>query len=392
MKLFEFEGKSLFRKSGIPTPKGVTVRSSDEALTSAEGLSFPLAVKSQVLRGGRGKAGGIKFTGTIEELGVCVDAILNMDIDGEKVTKVLIEEKLSIESEFYAGITFDPRESFPLLIISASGGVDIEKIAKSSPEQVIQYHLDPTDPPKFFDMMNLVLKTGISGKKMIQISKVLTNLVACFFKFEAITAEINPLIIDTDGNAIAADAKFEIDDSALYRVQEAKTFHRGTEDIEDPLEAAATDAGVSYVRLGEGNIGLIAGGAGVGMATMDMVFEYGGEPVNFLDLGGSATPKKTADALKIVLSTPGVEGVFVNVFGGINNCEEMAQGISDVIDELNPEQQITVKMRGHSQDEGWAILEAKNIPLIKFGTTEEGVQLLLDEMEKKGVKSRVNTH
>ena len=392
MKLFEFEGKLLFRKSGIPTPEGVVAKSGEQALSSIDSLSFPLAIKSQVLRGGRGKAGGIKFADTIEQLRTCLDALFAMDIDGEKVTKVLIEEKLSIESEFYAGITFDPRESFPLLIISASGGVEIEEIAKSSPDQVIQYHLDPTNPPKLFDMMNLVLRTGKKGKKMVQISKVLVNLVSCFFKFDAITAEINPLIIDTNGNAIAADAKFEIDDSALYRVEEAKAFHRGTEDIEDPLEAAATAAGVTYVSLGSGNIGLIAGGAGVGMATMDMVFEYGGKPVNFLDLGGAATPKKTADALKIVLSTPGVEGVFVNVFGGINNCEEMAQGISDVIDELNPEQQITVKMRGHSQDEGWAILEAKNIPLIKFGTTEEGVQLLLDEMEKKGVKSRVNTH
>jgi succinyl-CoA synthetase beta subunit len=240
--------------------------------------------------------------------------------------------------------------------------------------------------------MNLVLKTGKTGKKMVQISKVLVNLVACYYKFDAITAEINPLIIDTDGNAIAADAKFEIDDSSLFRLEEVKTFYRGQENIEDPLEIKAQEAGVSYVRLGNGNIGLIADGAGVSMATMDMVFEYGGEPSNFLDLGGSVTPRKTADALKIVLSTPGVEGVFVNVFGGINDCAEMAQGIADVIDELNPSQQITVKMRGHSQDKGWEILEAKNIPLIKYGTTEEGVKLLLDEMEKKGVKSRVNTH
>lgn len=392
MKLYEFEGKLLFQKAGIPTPEGITVRSSDQALAGLDKLCFPLAVKSQVLRGGRGKAGGIRFADTKDELVSCVNELLAMDIGGEKVTKVLIEEKLSIDSEFYAGITFDPRELTPLLIISDQGGVDIEQVAASDPDKVIQYRLDPTDPPKFFDLMNLVLKTGVTGKKMVQISKVLVSLVNCFFKFNAITAEINPLVIDKNGAAIAADAKFDVDDSALYRLPEVKSFHRGKEDIEDPLEQAATDAGVSYVSLGNGNIGLIAGGAGVGMATMDMVFEYGGEPVNFLDLGGSATPKKTADALKIVLSTPGVEGVFVNVFGGINNCEEMAQGISDVIDELNPTQQITVKMRGHSQDEGWAILEAKNIPLIKFGTTEEGVKLLLDEMEKKGVKSRVNTH
>ena len=315
-----------------------------------------------------------------------------MDMGGERVTTILIENKLSIDSEFYAGITFDPAESTPLLIISSQGGVDIEQVAKSTPEKLIKLHLDPGNPPQFFDLMNLVLKTGITGKRMVQISKVLVNLVACYHKFDAITTEINPLIIDTNGNAIAADAKFEIDDSALFRLEEVKTFYRGEENIEDPLEIKAQEAGVSYVRLGKGNIGLIAGGAGVGMATMDMVFEYGGEPANFLDLGGSVTPQKTADALKIVLSTPGVDGVFVNVFGGINDCAEMAQGIADVIDELNPGQQITVKMRGHSQDKGWEILEAKNIPLIKYGTTEEGVKLLLDEMEKKGVKSRVNTH
>ncbi len=392
MKLYEFEGKSLFRKAGIPIPDGITVRKGDPELSDLDKLCFPLAVKSQVLRGGRGKAGGIKFAETREDLTSCVNELFAMDIGGEKITKILIEEKLSIDSEFYAGITFEPRELAPLLIISDQGGVDIEQVAVSDPDKVIQYLIDPADPPKFFDLMNLVLKTGVTGKKMVQISKVLVALVHCYFKFNAITAEINPLVIDTDGAAIAADAKFDVDDSALYRLAEVRSFHRGKEDIENPLEQAATDAGVSYVSLGHGNIGLIAGGAGVGMATMDMVFEYGGEPVNFLDLGGSATPKKTADALKIVLSTPGVEGVFINVFGGINNCEEMAQGISDVIDELNPSQQITVKMRGHSQDEGWAILEAKNIPLIKFGTTEEGVKLLLDEMEKKGVKSRVNTH
>jgi succinyl-CoA synthetase beta subunit len=303
----------------------------------------------------------------------------------------LIESKLSIESEFYAGITFDPRNSKPLLMISSQGGVEIEEVAKTNPEQVIKYNIDPANPPQFYVLMDLVVETGITGKKAVQIARLLVNLVKCYFQFEAITAEINPLIIDSNGAAIAADSKFEIDDSALFRVAEVKDFHRGEDEIEDPLEAAATEAGVSFVRLGEGNIGLLAGGAGVGMATMDMVFEYGGRPVNFLDLGGAATPKKTADALKIVLSAPGVEGVFVNVFGGINNCEEMAQGVSDVIDELNPKQTIVVKMRGHSQDEGWAILEAKNIPMIKLGTTEEGVTLLLDEMEKKGVKSRVNT-
>lgn len=391
MKLYEFEGKSLFLKTGIPVPKGITVKSREQAASSIDSLTFPVAVKSQVLRGGRGKAGGIKFATDMQQMNGCVKALLDFDIQGEKVNKVLIEEKLSIVSEYYAGITFDPVRLLPLLIISAKGGVDIEKVAESSPDKVIKLHLDPMDLPKPFDIMNLVLKTEVTGKNMVQFSRTVMNLVNCYFKFDAVTAEINPLVIDEKGNAVAADAKFEIDDSALYRVLDVKNFHRSMEDVENPLEAEADKAGVSYVALGNGNIGLIAGGAGVGMATMDMVFEYGGEPVNFLDLGGSATPKKTADALKIVLSTPGVEGVFVNVFGGINNCQEMAQGISDVIEQINPEQKIVVKMRGHSQDAGWEILEAKKIPVIKFGTTEQGVKLLLDEMGEKGVKNCVNT-
>ena len=191
------------------------------------------------------------------------------------------------------------------------------------------------------------------------------------------------MIIDRAGKAFAADAKVEIDDSALFRQRGASDFKRNRKPG-NSLEAEAEDAGVSYVRMNGGNIGLIAGGAGLGMASMDMISAHGGEPVNFLDLGGDAIPSKTASALRIVLKTPGVEGVLINAYGGINNCEAMAKGIIQVIEELKPRQAIVVKMRGHSQEEGWTLLEGKKIPIVKFGTTEEAVMLLLKEIQKKG--------
>jgi succinyl-CoA synthetase beta subunit len=306
-----------------------------------------------------------------------------MQIGTETIDRLLIEKQMSIAQEIYLGISFDPQTAMPLLLISTHGGVDIESVAKQRPHELIKKHLDPLETPTLQHMSAMALQIGLSGKTLEQVSEILLKLINCYFTHEAITAEINPLIIDPQGNAWAADAKVEIDDSALFRLKAVEHFRRKQE-IGDPLEVEARAAGVSYVRLNNnGNIGLIAGGAGVGMATMDTVYFYGGVPANFLDLGGIATPEKTAAALKIVLKTPGVEGIFINAFGGINNCREMAEGIVNVIEELHPAQVITVKMRGHSQDEGWSLLEAKDIPIVKYGTTEEGILLLLDEMKKK---------
>jgi len=383
MKLYEFEGKSLFRKMDIPTPRGYVARDLEEAKNSANKSGYPVAVKSQVLGGGRGKAGGIKFIENEEELIHCANEMFGMPCVDGKVEKLLIEEKLSIAHEIYVGITLDPQSSLPLLMISTQGGMDIEEVAQTFPHKVFRKPLDPIKPQRLYHMMEIVLKTGLRGKEMVQVSKILLNLVNCYFKYEAITAEINPLIIDLEGKAFAADSKVEIDDSALFRMREVSSFERNTEAL-DPLEAEAKAAGVSYVGMDKGNIGLIAGGAGLGMASMDMISAHGGAPANFLDLGGDATPGKTATSLRIVLKTPGVEGVLINAFGGINNCEAMARGIIRVIEELNPPQSIVVKMRGHSQEEGWALLEAGNIPIVKFGTTEEAVILLLKEMRKKG--------
>jgi succinyl-CoA synthetase beta subunit len=385
MKLYEFEGKSLLREMGIPTPDGSVASNLKEATIAAETLGYPVVVKGQVLQGGRGKAGAIRFAQNKEALIRSANEIRDMQIGTEKIDRLLIEKQMSIAQEIYLGISFDPQTAMPLLLISTHGGVDIESVAKQCPHELIKKQLDPLETPTLQHMLAMALQIGLTGKTLEQVSEISLKLINCYFTHEAITAEINPLIVDPQGKAWAADAKFEIDDSALYRLKAIEHFRRKQE-IENPLEAEARAAGVSYVRLNnQGNIGLIAGGAGVGMATMDTVYFYGGIPANFLDLGGIATPEKTAAALKIVLKTPGVEGIFINAFGGINNCREMAQGIVKVIEELHPAQIITVKMRGHSQDEGWALLETKDIPIVKYGTTDEGIQLLLDEMKKKGV-------
>jgi succinyl-CoA synthetase beta subunit len=389
MKLYEFEGKILFEKMGIPTPQGQVGVDLIEARDAAERIGYPVVVKSQVLRGGRGKVGGIKFAANPDQLTRGVEEILEMQIGTEKVDKLLIEEQLEIAREFYLGITFDPQMAMPLMMVSAHGGMDIEAVAKETPDEIFQKQLDPLQKYRIHHMLAMAQKTGLSQAALVKVAEILLKLVNGYFKYDAITAEINPLIIDAKGRVRAVDAKMEIDDAALFRQPLIQNFER-QESTENPLELEAQAAGVSYVRLSEeGNIGLIAGGAGVGMATMDTVYHYGGIPANFLDLGGIATPEKTAAALKIVLKTPGVQGVFLNAFGGINNCREMAEGVVRVIEELNPPQTITVKMRGHSQEEGWALLAARDIPVVKYGTTEEGILLLLEEMEK-GENRRVH--
>jgi len=383
MKLYEFEGKALFRGMDIPTPRGYVAGTVEETKKAGKELGFPVVLKSQVLGGGRGKAGGIRFAQDEDELIHFRNEMLGTRYADETVEKLLIEEKISISRELYMGITLDPQVSLPVLMLSGHGGMDVEELAQKHPHKLLSRVLDPLEEQRPYHMTEMVLKAGLQGHEMVQVSAILLNLIKCYFAFEAVTAEINPLIIDRAGKAFAADAKVEIDDSALFRQRGASDFKRNRKPG-NSLEAEAEDAGVSYVRMNGGNIGLIAGGAGLGMASMDMISAHGGEPVNFLDLGGDAIPSKTASALRIVLTTPGVEGVLINAYGGINNCEAMAKGIIQVIEELKPRQAIVVKMRGHSQEEGWTLLEGKKIPIVKFGTTEEAVMLLLKEIQKKG--------
>ena len=229
-----------------------------------------------------------------------------------------------------------------MLMVSPQGGMDIEEVAQSTPEQMHRLLLDPTKTIQLYHLLDVVSKTGSTGSELVQLSKILQRLISCYYRYEAFIVEVNPLIIGSDGNIFAADSKFEIDDSALFRLPEIRAFERST-NVDDPLEAEARDAGVSYITMNNGNIGIISSGAGLAMSSMDMVSLHGGRPANFLDLGGGASPEKAAAALKIVLKTPGVEGVLFNVFGGANNCEQMAKGITHVVDELTPPKPLSLK-------------------------------------------------
>jgi succinyl-CoA synthetase beta subunit len=390
MKLYEYEGKFLLAKAGIPVPKGDVVADPKEAAAVAAALGYPVVLKSQVLRGGRGKAGGIRVAADHDALDRNAKALLMLTIGGERVEHLLVEEYLAVSRELYAGITVDPLTLMPQLMISPSGGVDVEAMAHGPTGKLYRLPLDPLDLPGMPQIRDLVLMAGIHGEEIAGVEGAIRNLIDAYFRYEAVTVEINPLIIDTQGRVLAADAKVELDDSALGRVKETAAFVRSAH-LLDPLESEAQAEDIAYVRMDRGNLGLISGGAGLGMASMDMISLHGGVPANFLDLGGNATQKRTAAALRIVLKTPGVEGILINLFGGINNCESMARGIAEVLDALNPHQTIVVKMRGHSQEEGWAILEARKVPIVRFGTTEEAVMLLMDKIKARGVTGSGHT-
>jgi succinyl-CoA synthetase beta subunit len=383
MKLYEFEGKTLFQKAGIPVPRGTVVATVDEAREAASTIGYPVVIKAQLLRGRRGKAGLIRFADDEDALSRTAADLLSMEIEGEAIDRILIEEKIVKAREFYVGITLDSKELQPLLMISTEGGMDIEEVAERHPESLFTELLNPLERPSLARMIDFGLQTGLQDEEMLQVANVALKLINVYFCFEMITVEINPLMISKDRGALAVDAKVEIDDSGLGRIKGSETFIRKGALI-DPLEMEAKKEDIAYVRMPQGNIGIISGGAGLGMATMDMISAHGGKPANFLDLGGNATEEKTAAALRIVLKTPGMEGILINAFGGINNCKRMAKGIVRAIDGLRPQQAIVVKMRGHSQEEGWALLESRQIPIVKFGTTEEAVILLMEKIKEKG--------
>jgi len=387
MYLYEYQAKKVVGEAGIPIPINRLALNPEEAKKAVEEINKPSAVKAQVRAGGRGKAGLIKLVETPQEAYSSAQEIFGKVHHGETVEKVLVEEKLDVAKELYVSVILDAYQAKPLVLISAEGGVDIEEVAAKNPEAIIKVPIDPLE--------KLVLehrwleawgKAGLEGKVLTQAANITGKLLDLFYKIDAFTVEINPLVITKDGKVIAADSKVIVDDSSLYRHPELHDF----KDLStNPFEARAREIGVSYVPISdEGYIGIIAGGAGLSMATMDAVFEYGGVPAAFIDLGGGITEEGMAESLKLMLKTEGMKGIIINVFGGINNCEIMARGVERVYREGKPQIPIVVKMRGHSQDEGWAILQKLDIPIIKYGTTDEAIKLLLSKVEngKEGLQ------
>lgn len=379
MYLYEYQAKKVVGDAGIPVPQNRLAFNPEEARQAAEEINKPSVVKAQVRAGGRGKAGLIKLVKGSQEAYSSAQDIFGKYHHGEMVEKVLVEEKLDIAKELYVSVVLDLNKAKPVVLISAEGGVDIEQIAESSPEAIIRVEVDPlekdTPEHKWVEAWG---KVGLRGKQLLKAASVASKLLNLFYKVDAFTVEINPLVITQAGDVIAADAKVIVDDSSLYRHPELQSYQ---ELSSHPLEIEASKAGVSYVSISsEGFVGIVAGGAGLSMATMDAVFEYGGIPAAFLDLGGGISEVGMAESLKIMLKTEGMRGIIINVFGGINNCEIMAKGIDRAYQEVKPQVPIVVKMRGHSQDEGWVIIEKLNIPIIKYGTTDEAIKLLLSRV------------
>lgn len=345
MKLHEYKAKEIFSKYGIPVPNGILVKDSNEL----KEFKFPVVLKSQVLVGGRGKAGGIKFADNLDDAREKINELLNMKIKGLPVKLVLVEEKSDIQKEYYVGFVVDRTAKRNVLILSSEGGVNIEETAQKSPDKVVKLEIPPEKGLQNYEVRNLAKSLGIKGKEMVSVAGIANNLYKAFMDYDAELAEINPLAITPDG-LIAVDAKMNIDDNSLYRHKELKREFARSEEYTE-IEKKAKEAGLSYVDL-EGNIGVIGCGAGLVMASLDTLKLYGGKAANFLDVGGGANAENMKQALELVSMTEGVKSIFINIFGGITRCDEIAKGIVD----FAPKIPISVRMMGTNEEEGKKIL------------------------------------
>ena len=358
--LYEYQGKELFRRHGIPVSSGMLVSSPTEAWTAAQELGPPVVVKAQVLTGGRGKAGGIKLAGTAADAEARAKEILGMDIRGHVVTKLWIEKASDIAREYYLSLTFDRSARRPLFMFTTEGGVDIEEVARTSPEALVRLHVDPLTGFQPWHARHLVYEGDVEdpGERK-QISAIAGKLYEAFLGCEAMLCEINPLIVTPQGEVRALDSKFTIDDNALYRHPElAEMRDLGAA---DPLEALAREKGVTYVKL-DGQVGVLGNGAGLTMSTVDVVTFVGGRPANFCDLGGGGDAQGVVDALEVITRDPQVRAVFFNIFGGITRCDEVARGILQAVDQMSIAEPIVVRLDGTNAKEGRQILLEAGVP------------------------------
>ncbi|MCX7756955.1 MAG: ADP-forming succinate--CoA ligase subunit beta [candidate division WOR-3 bacterium] len=372
MKIHEYQAKEFFRKYNIPTPKEKLITNLDEVDLALSELNFPIVAKAQVLVGGRGKAGGVQFCQTPEELKEAVKRILSMTIKNLAVKKLLLAEAVKYEKEFYLGITIDRERRAPVLIASAAGGMDIEEIALRHPEQIVITELSPFLRLKSYkarEVGNVLFSDKELVNKFIEIAAKLTNI---FFDYECNLVEINPLVL-ADRELVAVDAKIVFDDNGLYRHPELEALR--DLDAEEKSELLAKQADLSYVKL-TGNVGCIVNGAGLAMATMDLIKKYGAEPANFLDIGGSSSPQKMREAMRIILMDKNVRGILVNIFGGITRCDDVAQGLLWALKEEEIKVPIVARLTGTNELEARMLLE--NSPIVFARTMTEGVKKIVE--------------
>jgi succinyl-CoA synthetase beta subunit len=372
VNLHEYQSKLRFAEFGIPIPRGKVAHSPQQAYEIAKELGSPVVVKAQVLTGGRGKAGGVKLAQTPEEAERHADTILSMEIKGHKVLKVLVDPASVIQKEIYLGITNDRAARKPVIMASAEGGMDIEEVNRIAPEKIIREHIDPFLGLRDYQVRNLAYGIELPRDLWKPFMKIAQALYRCYVESDATLAEINPLVIDGEGQLLAVDGKMSIDDNALFRHPDLAEM-RDTS-AEPEAETRARAAGLSYIKL-DGTIGCMVNGAGLAMATMDMTKLFGGEPANFLDIGGGARAETVTMALRIILSDPNVKAVLLNIFGGITRCDEVARGILAALAEVKVELPMVVRLVGTNEDEGRALLEEARIPrMVTAKTLAEAAQ------------------
>lgn len=369
MNIHEYQAKDLLRKFGVSVPRGGVGYTADEAIKVAEELGGPVwVVKSQIHAGGRGKAGGVKLAKSIEEVKKFSSEMIGSNLvthqtgaEGKEVTRVYVEEGCDIEKELYLGILVDRASSRITIMASTEGGMDIEEVAAASPEKILKLSVDPVTGLQAHHSRRIGYGLGLEAGQVRSCIRFLDGMYRAFTELDASVVEINPMVVTGDGDVVALDAKMNFDDNALFRHENIAELRDETE--EDPTELEATKYDLNYVKL-DGNIGCMVNGAGLAMATMDIIKYYGGEPANFLDVGGGATRDRVTAAFKLILSDPNVEALLVNIFGGIMRCDVIAEGVVAAAREVSLSVPLCVRLAGTNVELGKRILEDSGLPII----------------------------
>ena len=368
MKMHEYQAKGLLAQYGIPIPRGGVARTPEEARKVAEEVGGPVVIKAQIHAGGRGKAGGIKTAETPNKAEEIAKSLLGTKLvthqtgpEGLPLTSVLVEEAVEAKRELYLSVLIDTSENLPLMIASEAGGVDIEEVASKSPEKILKKHIDPVTGLTSYQARDLAYGMNLEPEQVKSATQIMANMYKLFREKDCSLTEINPLIVAPDGRLLGLDAKVNIDDNAV-------PYHKDVAELRDtsqanPLEVAAEEAGVNYVKL-DGNVGCLVNGAGMAMATMDLIKYMGGEPANFLDVGGGASEDQATKAVEILLSDPRVKVAWINIFGGILRCDLMARAIIRAVKERGLKVPLIVRMKGTNYEEGMRLLKESGIDMI----------------------------
>ena len=379
MKIHEYQGKDILRRYGVAVPRGIACFSIEEAVDAAKTLGGPVwVVKAQIHAGGRGKGGGVKLAKSLDEVRSHASQILGMQLvthqtgaEGQKVRRLLIEEGADIQKELYLAVVTDRVTQKVCIMGSSEGGMDIEHVAETQPEKIHKTFVDPLQGCTDAQIDELAAAIGVPPASIAQARQAIQGLYKAFWETDASLAEINPLILTGDGKVIALDAKWNFDSNALFRHPEIVEFR--DLDEEDPAEIEASKFDLAYIQL-DGNIGCLVNGAGLAMATMDTIKLFGGEPANFLDVGGGATTEKVTEAFKIMLANPKVEAILVNIFGGIMRCDVIAEGVVSASKAVGLKVPLVVRMKGTNEDQGKKILADSGLPIISANTMGEAAE------------------